>query len=71
MIPYYTKPDILRVEVTVNGKDYTNDKKTYTVNGIYNPIVLNAVPRLISVDGTTKVKIIGFGFVNSNETKSL
>jgi aspartate carbamoyltransferase regulatory subunit len=33
--------------------------------------VLNAEPRLISVEGTTKVKIIGFGFVDSKETKSL
>jgi hypothetical protein len=51
-IPKYTKPDVLRVEVTLNGQDYTNDKLTY---GYYDPYVLNAEPRLISVDGTTKV----------------
>lgn len=66
-IPKYTKPDVLRVEVTVNGQDYTNDKLTY---GYYDPYVLNAEPRLISVDGTTKVSIKGFGFVNSSHTKS-
>ena len=32
--------------------------------------MLNAEPRLISVEGTTKVRIKGFGFVNSGETKS-
>lgn len=58
---------MLRVELTVNGQDYTNDKKTY---GYFDPYVLNAEPRLISIEGTTKVKIKGFGFVNSHETKS-
>ena len=67
-IPKYTKPDVLRVELTLNNKDYTNDGKTY---GYYDPYVLNAEPRLISVEGTTKVRIKGFGFVNSSETKSL
>ena len=62
-IPKYTKPDVLRVELTLNGKDYTNDGKTY---GYFDPYVLNAEPRLISVDGTTKVTIKGFGFVASN-----
>jgi hypothetical protein len=66
-IPKYTKPDVLRVELTVNGQDYTNDKKTY---GYFDPYVLNAEPRLISVEGITKVRIKGFGFVNSGETKS-
>jgi hypothetical protein len=59
-IPKYTKPDVLRVELTLNGQDYTNDGKTY---GYFDPYVLNAEPRLISVDGTTLVKIKGFGFV--------
>lgn len=64
-IPKYTKPDVLRVELTMNGKDYTHDGKTY---GYFDPYVLNAEPRLISVDGTTVVRIKGFGFVNSSET---
>jgi hypothetical protein len=40
-IPKYTKPDVLRVELTLNGKDYTNDGKTY---GYFDPYVLNADP---------------------------
>ena len=59
---------MLRVELTLNGQDYTDDKKTY---GYFDPYVLDASPRLISVDGTTIVNIKGFGFVNSGETKSL
>lgn len=66
-IPKYTKPDVLRVELTLNDQDYTNDRKTY---GYFDPYVLNAEPRLIHVNGTTKVRIKGFGFVQSNETKS-
>jgi hypothetical protein len=61
-VPKYSKPDVLKVEITVNGKDWTNDGKTY---GYFDPYVLRAEPSLISVYGTTKVKIIGFGFVNS------
>lgn len=64
-IPKYTKPDVLRVELTLNGKDYTNDGRTY---GYFDPYVLNAEPRLISVEGTTIVRIKGFGFVNSSQT---
>jgi len=67
-VPRYTKPDVLRVEVTVNGKDWTSDGKTY---GYFDPFVLRAEPALISVDGTTVVKIKGFGFVNSTSSKSL
>lgn len=62
-IPKYTKPDVLRVELTLNGQDYTNDYKTY---GFFDPYVLNAEPRLISIEGTTVVRIKGFGFVNSS-----
>jgi O-glycosyl hydrolase len=67
-IPKYTKPDVLRVELTLNGKYYTNDGKNY---GYFDPYVLNAEPRLISVEGTTIVRIKGFGFVNSSQTQSL
>lgn len=67
-VPKYSKPDVLKVEITVNGKDWTNDGKTY---GYFDPYVLRAEPSLISVDGTTKVKIIGFGFVNSQSSKAL
>jgi hypothetical protein len=56
------------VEVTVNNKDWSNDGKTY---GYFDPFVLRAEPSLISVDGTTKVRIKGFGFVNSTTSKSL
>ena len=68
MIPKYTKPDVLRVELTLNGIDYTADKKTY---GYFDPYVLNAEPKLMAIDGSTIIRIKGFGFVNSGEVKAL
>ena len=65
-IPMYTKPDVLPVQVTLNGFDYSNDNATF---GFYDPYVISAEPRLIATDGSTRVKVKGLGFVNSGETK--
>jgi hypothetical protein len=65
-VPQYTKPDVLFVEVTVNGESYTNDNKTF---GYFDPFVLDADPKLLATDGTTKVQVKGLGFVNSGETR--
>ena len=65
-IPKYTKPDILAVEISMNGKDYTNDRVTY---GFYDAFVLDVQPRLISKRGGTKLNILGFGFVNSGSSE--
>lgn len=51
----------------MNGLDYTNDNKTY---GYYDPYVIDAQPRLISVKGTTVVTVTGVGFVDSGEVKT-
>lgn len=61
-IPQYTRPDVLQVEVAMDGQQYTSDHKTY---GYYDPYVLNAYPRLIALDGSTQITIKGIGFVNS------
>jgi len=66
-VPEYTKPDVLKVEVTVNGESYTSDGRTY---GFFDPFVLDAQPRLIATDGSTQVEIKGIGFVDSNEAKA-
>jgi hypothetical protein len=62
-VPKYAKPDVLQVEVTFNGEDYTHDNQTY---GFFDPYVLDVQPRLISAKGTTRVRLFGFGFVNSS-----
>jgi restriction endonuclease S subunit len=68
MVPEYTKPDVLNVEVTNNGESYTNDNKTY---GFFDPFVIDADPKLIAVDGSTLVSVKGIGFVNSGTTKAI
>jgi hypothetical protein len=68
MVPKYTKPDVLKVELTLNGHDYTDDKHNY---GYYDPYVIDVVPKLIAVDGSTPVKIRGIGFVDSGELKGV
>jgi hypothetical protein len=67
-VPKYTKPDVLPVEVTFNGEDYTNDNQTY---GFFDPYILDVQPRLISFKGTTRVRLYGFGFVNSSTGSDL
>ncbi len=64
-VPKYTKPDVLPVEVTFNDQDYTNDRNTY---GFFDPYILDVKPRLINIRGTTRVRLYGFGFVNSTGT---
>jgi hypothetical protein len=66
-VPQYTKPDVLNVEVTINGESYTNDNKTY---GYFDPFVLDAYPKLLATDGSTKVQIKGIGFVDSGQCKA-
>lgn len=66
-MPQYTKPDVLFVEVTVNGESYTNDNKTY---GYFDPFVLDAFPKLMSVDGSTQMVVKGLGFVDSGQCKA-
>jgi len=51
-VPQYTKPDVLDVELTINDESYTSDNKTY---GFFDPFVIDAIPRLIATDGSTKV----------------
>jgi hypothetical protein len=67
MAPEYTKPDVLKVEVTVNGESFTNDNQTY---GYFDPFVLDAVPRLLATNGSTVVDVKGIGFVNTGEAKA-
>jgi hypothetical protein len=38
-IPKYTTPDVLKVEVSMNGLDFTNDNKTY---GYFDPYLIDA-----------------------------
>lgn len=68
LAPVYVQPDILRLEVTLNDVDYSHDNKTF---GYFDPYIIDAQPRLLTVDGSTKVTIKGLGFVDSGETKAM
>jgi hypothetical protein len=68
LAPVYVQPDILRLEVTLNDVDYSHDNKTF---GYFDPYIIDAYPRLLYVDGSTKVTIKGLGFVDSGETKAM
>ncbi len=46
----------------MNGLDFTNDNKTY---GYFDPYLIDAQPRLLSINGTTIVTLTGIGFVDS------
>ena len=63
-VPKYSKPDVLTVEATFNGQDFTHDNHTY---GYFDPFVLEVQPRLVSTRGTTRVRLIGFGFVSAGD----
>ena len=65
-IPTFTKPDVLPVEVSINGFDYSNSNHTF---GYFDPYIISVEPRLIAQDGSTEVTVKGLGFVDSGETK--
>jgi hypothetical protein len=68
-VPKYTKPDVLPVEITLDGVDYTNNGQTY---GFFDAYLLDVHPRLLSKNGGTTITLSGFGFVDTGagETKS-
>ena len=63
-VPHYPKPDIMNVDVSMNGDDFTNDHVTY---GFFDAYVLDVIPKLIPTQGGTKLNVKGFGFVNTEE----
>ena len=68
-VPKYTKPDVLPVEISLDGVEYTHNGVTY---GFFDAYLLDVEPRLISKNGGTPLTLSGFGFVNAGqgETKS-
>lgn len=68
LIPKYAQPDVLNVEITLNGEDFTTNKLQY---GYYDPYILNIYPRLINPNGTTEITMFGYGFVDSTVYKYL
>jgi hypothetical protein len=65
MAPKYTRPDVLPVEISLMGNQYTNDGKEY---GYYAPYIWKIVPDLVSRKGNTNIVLYGYGFVNTTGT---
>jgi hypothetical protein len=59
-IPKYPAPETLDVDVSFNDKDYSNNGVKF---GFLDPFIFGIKPRLISSKGTTRLELIGFGFV--------
>lgn len=66
-MPKYTKPDVLPVEISLDGTEFTDNGITY---GFFDAYLLDVHPRLISKLGGTPITLAGFGFVNTGETKA-
>ena len=66
VIPAYPAPETLRVDVSFNGIDFSNDNVQF---GYIDPFILSVSPRLISAKGTTKLNIHGYGFVKTEDSK--
>ena len=67
-IPKYPAPETLKVDVSFNDHDYTNDNVKF---GFLDPYILGISPRLVSVKGGTKLNMTGYGFVQLEESKSM
>ena len=60
IIPPYTSPEVLTVDISFNGQEYTNDNFEF---GYLDPYILDVQPRLVSAHGTTKLTLHGFGMI--------
>lgn len=58
----YSRPEVVAIEVSLNGIDYTNDGVNYT---FFDAFVLNADPRFFTEAGGTNVSVLGFGFADT------
>ena len=60
-MPKYNTPNVLKVDVSMDGEDFTTDNLEY---GFFDPYILSVEPKLVSTKGGTPLSIKGYGFVN-------
>lgn len=60
-VPKYNTPNVLKVEVSMDGEDYTSDGREF---GFFDPYILRVDPKLVKTKGNTTIRIKGYGFVN-------
>ena len=64
-VPKFNKPDVVPVEITLDGYYFTTDKIEY---GFYDPYIWRVTPKIVSKKGNTTITIKGNGFVNTTGT---
>eukprot|EP00824_Muranothrix_gubernata_P008912 TRINITY_DN2148_c0_g1_i1.p1 TRINITY_DN2148_c0_g1~~TRINITY_DN2148_c0_g1_i1.p1 ORF type:complete len:1639 (+),score=352.12 TRINITY_DN2148_c0_g1_i1:139-5055(+) len=64
-VPKYSKPEVMKVDLTLNDLDYTDSGATY---GYFDPYVKKVIPKMVSTEGNTTIRIYGHGFVNTTGT---
>ena len=65
-IPKYPAPETLDVDVSFNDQDFTNNGVKF---GYLDPFIEDVEPKLVSTKGTTKLKLMGYGFVKIDDSK--
>ena len=61
-LPRLSRPEVVTVEVSLNGYDYTVNQFNYTY---YDAYVLDIQPKYGKIEGGTPIKVMGFGFANT------
>ena len=59
----YSRPEVIQIEVAMNGIDFTNNNMQYT---FFDAFVLNAEPKYFTEKGGTVLSVLGFGFANTS-----
>jgi len=61
-------PDVLPIELSFNGYDFTNSGLVY---GYFDPFLIKITPVLVSSTTVTKLNINGFGYINPENPSDL
>ena len=68
VIPQLSRPEIVEVEVSLNGIDYTHNEKKYSY---YDAFVLDIAPHIGKPGGGTPISVKGYGFADTGPTQLL
>lgn len=63
-LPQLSRPETVTVEVSLNGVDFTQDRKTYSY---FDAFVLDIDPHYGRKEGGTSISVKGFGFADTGD----
>jgi hypothetical protein len=61
-----SRPEVVSVEVSLNGIDFTQDKVKYSY---YDAFVLDLSPHIGKTEGGTQIAVKGYGFADTGQLK--